>query len=53
LLNVGSEIPFRVNDPSKVAQNITAAETTGTVTLELPIDAPKVAVPVIEIFLKK
>jgi len=52
LLNDGSEIPFQVNDPSKVAQSVTAAGTAGTVTLTLPIVTPKVAVPVVEIFLK-
>lgn len=52
LLNDGSEIPFKINDPSKVAQNITAAETAGAVTLTLPIASPPVVLPVVEIFLK-
>ena len=53
LLNDGSEVPFKVNHPSKKALNVTAAETADTVTLTLPIVAPEVAVPVVEIYLKK
>jgi alpha-L-fucosidase len=53
LLNDASEIPFHRNDPAKTAQNVTAAETAGTVTLTLPIVAPNVAIPVIDIHLKK
>jgi alpha-L-fucosidase len=52
LLNDGSEIMLHVIDPEQQAQNTTMGGTAGTLTLELPIHKPDVAVPVIELFLK-
>lgn len=52
LLNDGSEIKLKINDPHAQAQNVVMAETAGTVTLELPVQAPNVLVPVIELFLR-
>jgi alpha-L-fucosidase len=53
LLNDASEIKMRVVDPDQHAQNTTMGGLpVGTLTLELPIQPPPVAVPVIELFLK-
>ncbi|WP_425553303.1 alpha-L-fucosidase [Gryllotalpicola koreensis] len=53
LLNDGSEVRFRVIDPDTAAQNLTqGGQPAGTLTLELPVRRPDVAVPVIEIFLR-
>jgi alpha-L-fucosidase len=52
LLNDASEIKMLVVDPHQQAQNVTMSGTPGTLTLELPIQKPPVAVPVIELFLK-
>jgi alpha-L-fucosidase len=41
------------NDPHQTAQNTTMSGTAGTLTLELPIQKPNVAVPVVELFLKQ
>ncbi|HEX9371123.1 MAG TPA: alpha-L-fucosidase, partial [Roseiflexaceae bacterium] len=52
LLNDGSEIPMQVVSPDQTAQNTTMGGLpAGTLTLELPIQPPAVAVPVIELFL--
>jgi alpha-L-fucosidase len=52
LLNDGSEIKIQVVDPHQTAQNTTlGGMAAGTLTLELPIQPPQVAVPVIELFL--
>jgi alpha-L-fucosidase len=53
LLNDGSEIKMIEVDPHQQAQNITMAGTLDTLTLELPIQKPDVAVPVIELLLKE
>jgi alpha-L-fucosidase len=53
LLNDGSEIKLHVIDPGQQAQNTTMSGTPGALTLELPIQKPGVAVPVIELFLKE
>lgn len=52
LLNDASEVHMVEIDPHAPAQNITMTGTAGTLTLELPIQKPDVAVPVIELFLK-
>lgn len=53
LLNDASEVRFTETDPHQSAQNTTpGGQPSGTVTLELPIQPPDVAVPVVEIFLK-
>jgi alpha-L-fucosidase len=53
LLNDASEIRMQVVDPHQQAQNTTMGGLpAGTLTLELPIQQPRVAVPVIELFLK-
>jgi alpha-L-fucosidase len=53
LLNDASEIRYTEADPSQAAQNTTpGGQPAGTVTLDLPIQPPDVAVPVVEIFLK-
>jgi alpha-L-fucosidase len=52
LLNDGSEVKRLVIDPHQQAQNTTMGGTEGTLTLELPVQKPPVAVPVIELFLK-
>jgi alpha-L-fucosidase len=52
LLNDGSEIKMLNLDPSQPAQNTTMAGAAGALTLELPVQKPPVAVPVIELFLK-
>jgi alpha-L-fucosidase len=53
LLNDGSEIKMLTIDPHQQAQNTTMGGTEGTLTLELPVQKPPVAVPVIELFLKQ
>ena len=54
LLNDASEIKMMVVDSHQQAQNTTMAGLAdGTLTLELPIQPPAVAVPVIELFLKE
>jgi len=53
LLNDASEVSFTEADPHQQAQNTTpGGQSADTVTLTLPIVAPEVAVPVVEIFLK-
>ncbi|MGH2557653.1 MAG: alpha-L-fucosidase [Thermomicrobiales bacterium] len=52
-LHDASEVKRIVNDPHAHAQNTTMSGTAGALTLELPIQQPAVAVPVIELFLKK
>lgn len=52
LLNDGSEIRMIENDPKKRAYTVSMPQTAGTLTLELPVLKPPVAVPVIELFLK-
>jgi alpha-L-fucosidase len=52
LLNDASQIKMRVIDPSQHAQNTTMQGTKDALTLELPVQKPDVAVPVIELFLK-
>jgi alpha-L-fucosidase len=53
LLNDASEINMLTLDPHAQAQNTDMAGTAGTLTLELPIHPPDVAVPVIELFLRE
>jgi alpha-L-fucosidase len=53
LLNDGSEIQRQEIDPAQPAQNVTMTGTPGTLTLNLPVQKPNVAVPVIELFLKE
>ncbi len=54
LLNDASEVRRIVVDPHQVAQNITMGGLPpGTLTLELPVQKPPVAVPVVELFLKE
>ena len=54
LLNDASEIRFRVVDPSvKPVNTGMGGLPEGTLTLTLPVQRPSVAVPVIELFLKK
>lgn len=52
LLNDASEIPTTIIDPAQEAQTIIMSGTPGALTLELPVQKPDVAVPVIELFLK-
>ncbi len=53
LLNDASEIKMLENDPHRQAQNTTmGGQRPDILTLELPIQKPAVAVPVIELFLK-
>ncbi|MDQ3856426.1 MAG: alpha-L-fucosidase [Chloroflexota bacterium] len=52
LLNDASEIGRLELDPSQAAQNTTMQGTPGVLTLELPVQHPPVAVPVIELFLR-
>jgi alpha-L-fucosidase len=52
LLNDASEIKMIAIDPHQQAQNTTIQGTAGTLTLELPVIKPPVAVPVVELFLK-
>jgi alpha-L-fucosidase len=54
LLNDASEIKMQVIDPHQQAQNTTMGSLApDTLTLELPIQQPNIAVPVIELFLKE
>jgi alpha-L-fucosidase len=53
LLNDGSEIKMHIIDPDQQAQNTAISGTPGALTLELPVQKPDVAVPVIELFLKE
>jgi alpha-L-fucosidase len=54
LLHDGSEITMTVVDPQQQAQNTTMGGLPGdTLTLNLPVQQPDVAVPVIELFLKE
>lgn len=52
LLNDGSEIKRIELDPEQAPQNTTMRGSHGALTLELPVQKPNVAVPVIELFLK-
>ena len=52
LLNDGSEIKRIELDPEQAPQNTTMRGSRGALTLELPVQKPNVAVPVIELFLK-
>ncbi|MBN1809438.1 MAG: alpha-L-fucosidase [Planctomycetes bacterium] len=52
LLNDASEIAMREIDPHAQVQNTTMSGSAGTLTLEIPVRKPPVAVPVIELFLK-
>jgi alpha-L-fucosidase len=52
LLNDASEVRMLEVDPHQEAQNTTMSGAAGTLTLELPVQKPDVAVPVIELFLK-
>lgn len=53
LLSDGSEIKMQRIDPHQAAQNTTMGGlSAGTLTLQLPVQKPDVAVPVIELFLK-
>lgn len=52
LLSDGSEVRRLVIDPDAQAQTTTMRGTTGTLTLQLPLEPPATAVPVIELFLK-
>jgi alpha-L-fucosidase len=52
LLSDASEIHLIEPDPSRVAENTQpGAQPAGTLTLELPVRRPEVAVPVVELFL--
>jgi alpha-L-fucosidase len=53
LLNDDSEIKMHIIDPDQQAQNTAISGTPGALTLELPVQKPDVAVPVIELFLKE
>lgn len=52
MLNDASEVQFKEYDPNEQLTYISTRIKPGTVTLELPIQRPDVAVPVVEIFLK-
>ena len=52
LLNDASEIKMLALNPEQEAQNTTMGGQAGVLTLELPVQKPPVAVPVIELFLK-
>jgi alpha-L-fucosidase len=52
LLNDASEVRMVEVDPHQQAQNTTMGGAAETLTLELPVQKPDVAVPVIELFLK-
>jgi alpha-L-fucosidase len=52
LLNDGSEVKMLEIDPHQQSQNTTMGGQTGVLTLEVPVQKPDVAVPVIELFLK-
>jgi alpha-L-fucosidase len=52
-LHDASEVKMRVIDPHQAAQNTTMAGLSAdTLTLELPVQRPDVALPVVELFLK-
>ncbi|MGA8113660.1 MAG: alpha-L-fucosidase [Actinocatenispora sp.] len=54
LLHDGSEIGMRVVDPAVAADKTTMGGLAeGTLTLELPVQRPDVAVPVVELFLRQ
>ncbi|MDI6827862.1 MAG: alpha-L-fucosidase [Armatimonadota bacterium] len=52
LLNDASEVKRIEIDPHQQPQNTTMRGTLGTLTLELPLQKPPVAIPVVELFLK-
>ncbi|MBN1346774.1 MAG: alpha-L-fucosidase [Phycisphaerae bacterium] len=52
LLNDASEVRRIEIDPHQQAQNTTMSGQSGALTLELPVQRPDVAVPVVELFLK-
>ena len=52
LLNDASEVRMLAIDPKVTAQNTRMQGQRGTLTLELPVQKPPVAVPVVELFLK-
>ena len=51
LLNDASEVKLIESDPHQQAQNTTMGGEEGLLTLELPVQKPDVAVPVVELFL--
>jgi alpha-L-fucosidase len=53
LLNDASEIKMHVVNPDQQAQNTAMSGTPGALTLELPVQKPEVAVPVVELFLRE
>ncbi len=53
LLNDASEVRMLEINPHEQAQNTTMSGEEGMLTLELPVQRPDVAVPVIELFLKR
>lgn len=54
LLHDGSEIPIEVISPQQTAQNVRMGGLgADTLTLQLPVQRPPVAVPVIELFLRR
>jgi alpha-L-fucosidase len=53
LLNDGSEIRIIRHGPTKVLTHMKARVDPEDLALELPVQKPDVAVPVIELFLKK
>jgi alpha-L-fucosidase len=53
LLNDASEVRMLAIDPKVTAQNTRMQGQRGTLTLELPVQKPPVAVPVVELFLKE
>jgi len=52
LLNDASEVRMLALDPHAKAQNMTMTGEEGMLTLQLPVQRPDVAVPVVELFLK-
>nr|MBA2364225.1 alpha-L-fucosidase [Chloroflexia bacterium] len=52
LLNDASEVRMLALDPHAQAQNMTMTGEEGMLTLQLPVQRPDVAVPVVELFLK-
>jgi alpha-L-fucosidase len=52
LLNDASEVKFKQQDSNDIHGALSEASNEGTLTLELPVRKPDVAVPVIELFLK-
>ncbi len=52
LLNDASEVRIRIIDPKQKAQNTTMGGSPDALILELPVQKPPVAVPVVEMFLK-